>query len=88
MISSTDLNPAWCPFKLILTIHLKGFQIDHDEMVLSSNQNQNPVLKDQSGIKLMVSIWKPNYYIQFKYQFGVFKTTTVRSKFYEFLFDA
>ena len=46
MISSTDLNPPWCPFKLILTIHLKGFQIDRDEMVLSSNQNQNPVLNE------------------------------------------
>ena len=65
MISSTDLYPTWCSLKSISTIHLKGFQIDRDEMVLSSNQNQNSVLKDQSGIKLMVSIWKPDYCITF-----------------------
>ena len=60
MISSTDLNPTRFSIKLISTIHLKDFQIDTDERALSTNQNRDPVIENQSEIELIVSIWKPD----------------------------
>ena len=56
MISSTDLNPTRFSIKLISTIHLKDFQIDTDERALSTNQNRDPVIENQSEIELIVSI--------------------------------